>query len=260
MVVKFFKFIWEYFKINLQSAMEYKANFLTQSIFMFLNDIIWIIFWFIFFNKFPVVNNWGFSDMMIMMVMITTSWGLVGIFFGNFRFIAEVIRDGQLDFYLTLPKEELTHILVSKSKFDAFGDVMFGIVLAMFFVPLFKVPLLIVLILLSCILILSFAIILGSLSFFMGSSTEVSNQGIMGILSIASYPFSSFEGYTKIILLTIIPAGFITGIPVELLKVFNLQWFLLMALCAAVLFIIAVLIFKIGVKRYESGNLINVRM
>jgi ABC-2 type transport system permease protein len=227
---------------------------------MFLNDIIWVIFWFIFFTRFPTINAWGFGDMMTMMAVITTSWGLVGVFFGNFRFIAEVIREGQLDFYLTLPKEELTHILVSKSKFDAFGDVMFGIILALFFIPLANIPLYLVLILLSCTIILGFAIILGSLSFFIGSSTEVSNQGLMGILSIASYPFSSFEGYTKFILLTIIPAGFITGIPVELLKLFNLKWFLLMVLCAALIFIIAVIIFKLGVRRYESGNLINVRM
>lgn len=260
MAVKFFRFIWEYFKVNLQSAMEYKVNFFTQMIFMFLNDIIWVIFWFIFFNKFPLVNSWGFNEIMTMMIIITISWGLIGVFFGNFRYIAEVIRDGQLDFYLTLPKEELTHILVSKSKFDAFGDVLFGIVLVLFFIPLVKFPLLMVLVLLSCIILLSFAIILGSLSFYMGSSTEASNQGLMGVLSIASYPFSPFEGYTKFILLTLIPAGFITGIPVELLKVFNLQWFLLMILCAVILFSIAIIIFKRGVRRYESGNLINVRM
>lgn len=260
MVAKFFRFIWEYFKINLQSAIEYKVNFLTQSIFMIFNDLMWVIFWFIFFNKFPILNSWGFSDIMIMMIVITSSWGLAGVFFGNFRFLAEVIREGQLDFYLTLPKEELTHILVSKSKFDAFGDLFFGIVLALFFIPLVKIPLLIALILLSCIIILSFAIILGSLSFFMGSSTEVSNQGLMGVLSIASYPFSSFEGYTKFILLTLIPAGFITGIPVDLLRVFNLKWFLLMMVCAIVIFLLAIILFKIGVRRYESGNLINVRM
>jgi ABC-2 type transport system permease protein len=260
MAVKFFRFIWEYFKINLQSAMEYRVNFLTQSLFMFLNDIIWVIFWFIFFSKFPIINDWGFKDIMTMMIVITTSWGLVGIFFGNFRYLAEVIRDGQLDFYLALPKEELTHILVSKSKFDAFGDVFFGIALAFLFIPFAKVPLLIALLLLSCIIILSFAIILGSLSFYLGSSSEVSNQGLMGVLSIASYPFSPFEGYTKFLLLTLIPAGFITGIPVELLKVFNLQWFLLMILCAIVLLTIAILFFKHGVKKYESGNLINVRM
>ncbi len=260
MVAKFFKFIWEYFKINLQSAMEYRANFITQSTFMILNDVIWLIFWMIFFAKFPVLNEWGIKEMMIMMATITFSWGIVGIFFGNFRFLAEVIREGQLDFYLTLPKEELTHILISKSKFDAFGDALFGLILAIITVPLVKLPLFFFLSLNSCIIILGFAIILGSLSFYIGSAVEASSQGLMGVLSIASYPFSAFAGYTKFILLTLIPAGFITGIPVELIREFDWTQMIYMMICAATIFSLAIIVFKKGIKKYESGNLINVRV
>ena len=259
-VKKTIKLIWEYFKINLQSAMEYRTSFLTQASFMFINDIIWVIFWVIFFNKFPLINAWSFKDLMLMYVIITTSWGLVGVFFGNFKNIAEVIRDGQLDFYLALPKEELSHVLISKSKFDAFGDLLFGIVLGIIFLSLSQIPLAIILIILSAVILLAFAVILGSLSFYMGSSVEIANQGLMGALSIASYPFSAFTGYTKWILLLVIPAGFISGVPVELIKSFNWEWFGGMILAAVVLSTIALIMFKKGVKRYESGNLINVRV
>jgi ABC-2 type transport system permease protein len=259
-VRKFFRFIWEYFKVNLQSAMEYRISFITQAVFMILNDLVWVIFWFLFFSKFQVINNWGFTDLMYMMAVITTSWGFVGVFFGNFRYIAEVIKEGQFDFYLALPKEELTHLLVSKSKFDAFGDLIFGIGLAIIFIPLIKIPLFVLFVILSSIILLGFAILLGSLSFYIGSAVEAANQGLMGVLSIASYPFSAFRGYTKFILLTLIPAGFITGIPVYLLKSFSLEWLLLMILCAIVIFTLAIVVFKKGVKRYESGNQINVRV
>jgi len=254
------KFMLEYFKINLQSIMEYRISFITQASFMFVNDIFWVIFWAIFFNKFPSINNWVFTDIMAMFVVITCAWGLVGTVFGNFKNIAEIIRDGQLDFYLALPKEELSHILISKLKFDAFGDLLFGIILAIIFVPFAKLPLLLVLVLVSSIIILGFAIILGSLSFYMGSSVEVANQGLMGILTLASYPFSVFSGFTRIFLLTLIPAGFITGVPVELLKLFDWKWFLLMLAFAGIVLGISLIIFKKGVKRYESGNLINARI
>lgn len=260
MVVKFFKFVWEYFKINLQSAMEYRVNFLTQSIFMFLNDAVWVIFWLIFFKKFPLINSWGFTEMMLMMAVITTAWGLAGVFFGNFRYLAEVIREGQLDFYLALPREELTHILVSKARFDAFGDVLFGLILAFIFIPLFKIPLFFLLLVLACMIIIGFAVILGSLSFYIGSAVDVANQGLMGVLSIASYPFAVFEGYTKFILLTLIPAGFISGIPVQILTNFSWGWLGLTALCGIILLLIGIFLFKHGVKKYESGNLINVRV
>lgn len=253
------RFIWEYFKINMQSAMEYRTSFITQAFLMILNNIVWVVFWVIFFNKFNAINGWAFNDLMIMYVVITISWGICGAFFGNFRFLAEVIRDGQLDFYLALPKEELTHVLISRIKFDAFGDLVFGIVLAIIFLPLIKIPLAIVLIILSTVILLSFAILLGSLSFYLGSGVEIANQGLMGALSLASYPFSVFRGGVKFILLTLIPAGFISGVPVELLKSFNIYWFILMFVFAFLLFILAILVFKKGIKRYESGNLINVR-
>jgi len=259
-VKKSIKFIFEYFKINLQSIMEYRISFLTQASFMFVNDIFWVIFWFIFFNKFPLINNWGFTDIMAMFVVITFAWGLVGFVFGNFKHLAEIIRDGQLDFYLALPKEELTHILISKSKFDAFGDLLFGIILAIIFVPFVKIPLLLVLVLISSIILLGFAIILGSLSFYFGSSVEIADRGLMGVLTFASYPFSAFSGFTRFILLTIIPAGFITGIPVELLKFFDWKWFIILVVFAILIFGISLIIFKKGVKKYESGNLISVRV
>jgi ABC-2 type transport system permease protein len=259
-VKKNIRFIWEYFKINLQNAMEYRASFLMQSGFMFLNDIIWVLFWLIFFNKFNSINSWAFNDIMIMYVVITIAWGTCGVFFGNFRYLAEIIRDGQLDFYLALPKNELTHVLISRMKYDSFGDLVFGIVLAIIFLPLIKFPLALILIALSIIILLSFAIILGSLSFFIGSGAEVANQGLMGALSFASYPFNVFSGWTKFILLIIIPAGFISGIPVELLKNFDPLWFGAMILFAAIFFTLALIIFRIGLKRYESGNLISARI
>ncbi len=255
-----FRFIWEYFKVNLQSAMEYRVSFIMQVVFMFLNDVIWIIFWMIFFNKFPSLNSWGFNDLIMLYIVITVAWGLMGAFFGNFRLIADIIKGGQLDFYLTLPKDELTHVLVSRSRFDSWGDILFGVVLAGIFLPLVKVPLAILLVLLSTVLLVSFAIIFGSLSFYLSSSVEISDWGMMGILSIASYPFSVFQGYTKFILLGLIPAGFISGVPVELLRSFSWQWLGLMVLATIILFIIALTLFKKGLKRYESGNLINVRV
>ena len=259
-VRKNFKFMWEYFKINLQSAMEYRTSFITQASFMLLNNIVWVIFWVIFFAKFNSINNWAFRDIMVMYVVITLSWGLCGIFLGNFRYLAEVIREGHLDFYLALPKEELTHVLVSRMRFDAFGDIVFGVVLAILFLPAIKIPLALVLVLLSVIVLLSFAIILGSLSFYIGSAVELAEQGLIGALSLASYPFSVFSGWSRFILLTIIPAGFISGIPVELLNKFDMATFITMFAFAIVFFLIALVVFKKGVKRYESGNLINARV
>jgi ABC-2 type transport system permease protein len=94
----------------------------------------------------------------------------------------------------------------------------------------------------------------------MSNSEQLSTTLIDGNLVLASYPLSIYEGFTKILLLTIIPAGFITGIPVQLLKQFDWTWFLLMIGFMILISIIAVITFYKGLKRYESGNMLYVRM
>ena len=58
MVVSHLKLIIEYMKINIATAMEYRFNFIVQSLSMVANNAIWILFWWIFFQKFNIVNTW----------------------------------------------------------------------------------------------------------------------------------------------------------------------------------------------------------
>jgi|SRR3989344_1045862 len=253
-------FMWVYFKINMQSAMEYRVNFLLQTIAMLFNDGLWIVFWLIFFNRFKTVSSWQFSDILVLEVIVAVSWSLLGIFFGNFMELANVIKDGKLDFYLTLPKEVLSHILTSNMRYHAFGDLLFGIIITIFFIPLIKWPLLLLFILIASTILLSIAVILGSITLYTGSSAELTRAGMFGALTIASYPFDVYSGMVKFILLTVIPVGFITGVPVRLLQSFDLKLFLFMILITVILAIIALIIFKLGIRKYESGNLINARV
>ena len=63
----------EYLKIGISTAMEYRFNFVIQSVTMALNDIIWIAFWWILFSKFPVIQGWELKDIVILYAVLTTS-------------------------------------------------------------------------------------------------------------------------------------------------------------------------------------------
>ena len=235
-VVRHIKLHWEYLKVATTTALEYRINFLIQVASMFINDLIWIVFWLIFFTKFQVVAGWKFQDMMLLYTVITLSYGLTGVLFGNRSQLASMISQGKIDFYLTLPKNVLHHILISRSSWYDFGDVIFGIVLGVIAVPFVKWPLLFILIILSSTIYLSYNLIVGSLSFYIGNSEEISKNMIMGGLSLASYPVKIYTGISRIIIFTVIPAGFITGVPVELLRSFDLTWFLILTgFCALIL-------------------------
>ena len=247
-------------KINIATAMEYRFNFIVQSLSMVANDAIWILFWWIFFQKFTIVNTWQMVDMIKLYAVLTFSFGIAGTIFGNRRRIAEIISEGRLDFFLTLPKNVLLHTLIGKSSWFAFGDVIFGLILAFLSFELSQFPLYFVLCALSATILTSFAVIVSSLAFYMGDARSTSRQLDIGLMSFGGYPLSIFSDTAKMILLTLIPAGFISTIPVELLTQFQWKWFFTLIGFTLLIFLIAVFVFYRGLRKYESGNMITTRM
>jgi len=260
MVVKHLRVQFEYLKVAVNTAIEYRANFIIQAAAMFLNDWVWILFWYIFFSKFSEVQGWQFTDVMLLYGVLTMAYGIGGLLFGNRNYIAGVIAEGKLDYYLTLPKNILYHVLISRCNWYDLGDFLFGLVIIILLVPIAKIPLLILLIIFSTTILLAYSVITGSLSFFFGNAEETTKNINMGLISIGSYPLSIYQGITRIIILTIIPAGFISGVPVELLKEFNIQWFIILAGFTVLISTLAIIIFYAGLKKYESGNQLYVRM
>jgi ABC-2 type transport system permease protein len=260
MVVSHLKLIIEYMKINIATAMEYRFNFIVQSLSMVANNAIWILFWWIFFQKFNIVNTWTMNDMIGLYAVLTFSFGIAGTVFGNRRRIAEVISEGRLDFFLTLPKNVLFHTLIGKSSWFAFGDVIFGLIMATIAFQWWQFPLYFLLCTLSAIILTSFAVIVSSLAFYMGDARSTSRQLDIGLMSFGGYPLSIFSDTAKILLMTVIPAGFISTIPVELLTQFQLKWFLILLGFTLLIFVIAIFVFYRGLRKYESGSMITTRM
>ncbi len=250
----------EYLKIGVSTAMEYRFNFIVQSISMALNDAIWIAFWWILFSKFPVIQGWELSDIIILYAVLITSFGISGVLMGNRSQVSTIIAEGGLDFYLSLPKNELFHVLISKSDWYSMGDLGLGIILAGFFLRLEQWPLFLLLVVFAAVIITSYNVISGSLAFIFGHVEETSKTLNMSLISFGSYPLDIYTGVTKFILLTLIPAGFVSSIPAQILKTFSWEWMLLLAGVSVIFLVIAIVVFKLGLKRYESGNMIYTRM
>ncbi|MGV8141278.1 MAG: ABC transporter permease [Candidatus Woesearchaeota archaeon] len=259
MVLQHLRAQWAYLKISIKTALEYRVNFIVQISSMILNDIVWMVFWLIIFNKFQQINGWNIKDMLLLYTVILTSYGITGVFFGNRSKIAISIVEGKLDYYMTLPKNILYHLLVSRSSWFSLGDLLLGIFLAILYIPLHQVPLFVLLTLLSSIIILAFSVISGSLAFFMSNSEETCRTLNMGLISFASYPLSIYNGMTRILIFFVIPAGFVSGIPVELLKSFSMEWLMYMIGFTVLITSVAAAIFYYGLRKYESGNLLYVR-
>lgn len=261
-VGKYISLSWEMTKSNIMSAMEYRASFLTKVIGMIINDLGLILLWIIFFQKFPSVNGWTLQESNLLFAIGTCNFALVMIFAGGAGRLSKTIANGELDYFLSLPKNVLWHISVSRTDISSIGDFIFGMGIFFFSgnISPEKFLIFLAIIFITACCYLNFIIITQSIGFFVGNFEQASMEIFHGILGFSLYPQSVFSGLLKIITFTILPAFFIYTLPVEIVQ--NLDWSLIPILLAfwAVSFILAIFIFKKGLKKYESGNLINLRI
>ena len=252
----YLRFLGGYLSANLQAAMEYRAGFWSQVVSMALNDGLWMGFWWLFFRRYPVVHGWVVSDIIVIWAVPTAGFGLATGIFGRAQRLAVVITSGGLDSYLTLPRNVLLHVLVSATSASGWGDLLFGVVAFTLLIRPSPVDFLLylALALMVAVIFTAFLVLLGSLAFWLGNSEGLSQQLMGALISFSTYPTGIFHGAVKLLLFTVLPAGFISYFPVELLHSFRWQLFAGMFAFTLGIAALAWFVFYRGLRRYESGN------
>lgn len=261
-VGKQLSFLTAYVGINFRTALEYRAAFWSRIFAMLANDCMWLWYWWIYFTRFPVVQGWERNDVMALWAFVGVFFGLQATVAGGANGLAASIRQGNMDFYLALPKNALLHALVSKMDITAIGDIAFGLAIYGIFCHVTFGGLIVFLgaAVFAAVLFIGFQVIMGSLAFFIGNSEGLAQQAWNAFIHFSTYPSGIFRGVTKVLLYTLLPAGFINAVPVRLIRNFDPLYFLTLALVSCAIFAIGWVVFFAGLRRYESGNLMTVRM
>lgn len=241
--------------------MEFRASFLAQAAAMLLNNSVWIVFWWLYFSRFPVVKGWSMEDILWLWAIAAGAVGWATAFFGNGFRLAHMIANGHLDLYLTIPKPVLLHILVSRMSFSAWGDILFAwILFSMIGDGWLDLVKFLAAQLLAGIIVLSVMILVQCLAFVFGNAEGIAHQMQIALIIFTTYPIDIFSGVTRILLFTVLPAGLISSMPVAFIRDFSWS-FALWAVGVATFFLLtSVWVFRKGLRRYESGNMIGLRM
>lgn len=257
-VKKSLKLMGYYFKFNISSVMEYRVSFLVQCFGMILNNSAFIFFWWILFKNVNTIGGYGFKDEMMLWAIMSTSFGLCFVAFGNVNQITRMILNGELDTYLLQPKDPLINILCSKTIVSAWGDTLYGVIL-FFIIKGFDIRGFLFFILFcitGALIFTSVLVTFHALSFYAGNTEGLAQTVTEFFISFSIYPEGIFNNAVKSILYTVIPVAFIVYIPAKIINQFSFIM-LLEVLGAAVLWmVIAYTMFYRGLKKYESGNLI----
>ncbi len=242
--------------------MEFRTSFLLMAGMMVLNNFVWIFFWSLFFQRFDVVNGWTLQDVMMLWAVSAGGFGIAATLFGNMTRLATLIANGQLDVYLVQPKPVLPSVLASRMSVTAIGDAAFSVILYVMFgdgswLGFAKYALAH---LVAGSIFLFFLVIMHSLAFWIGNAEGLTGQMFNALLSVSTYPTDIFKGWARVIVFTAVPAGFISYMPIGLMRD-AVQWdFLLGALgMSAALAAGGTWFFYAGLRRYSSGNMMAMR-
>ncbi|HWP45838.1 MAG TPA: ABC-2 family transporter protein [Candidatus Limnocylindrales bacterium] len=258
----YLKLFLAYLKINLNSHLEYRFNVVLDFFANLVEVSIYIFFWRLFFTVTQDINGWKFEQLVSLVAFNSLIYGLVDVGIGGMIWnINEYIREGRIDFYLTLPKNVLAHLLISGTSVNRIGRLLVGLGYYLLFVPVnfYSLTLLVIGSLLGATVFLSWLIIFHSLTFWLGQSTLVW-ESLASLLEFARKPADIFQGIIRLTLYTILPAAFLGTVPVQMLYGFSPWRLLYFGLFAFGSLLGAIGIFYRGLRRYESGNLITVRM
>ncbi len=232
-----------------------RRGFWVQVGAMVVNDTIWVVFWLFFFRRFVSIRGWEFADLVVLQAVLTLSAGIVLGLLANSRRIGQVIADGDLDAALGLPVPTLPYLLVRRIDVVFIGDLIYG--LCLFFILADPTPRRLVVFLaaalVSTVLMVGFLVLVGSTAFFFGRS-EVGDLGFHALLLFASYPVDLFGSRARFLLYAIVPAGFVSSVPVRLLNDFHWGWALASVAVATTFLTAAAITFSRGLRRYTSGS------
>ncbi len=198
----------------------------------------------------------------MLFAVLTLAYGLAFTFAGNAGEVAGLIAQGRLDYYLALPRSVLPHLVFSRMGQSTIGDLTFGIIAFLFAgrLDLVSIALFVTVTLLAAVIFVTFAVTVGALAFFLGNASQLTDRLLQTLLTFGLYPFGLFQGVVRLILLTLIPAAFIGAVPVQVVQLHDGGALALLAGVAALSAIAMVGVFRLGLRRYESGSAININI
>lgn len=244
------------FQVNLQAVLEYRLNFILQVFGMILNNAAFAFFWSVLIQRTGGIGGYGFSDVMFLWAIVSSSFGLAHVVFGNIRYLGGMVQKGELDNYLLQPKDVFLSLLCSRTVVSGWGDLLYGFIVIALMpgLSLARLGFFCAFTLTGGILFAAAFAAAESLVFFLGNAQSLSSAITEFILSFSLYPETIFGKGMRWIFYSLVPSAFIAFIPLAAYKALDARALPLLVLMAALYAGGSYLLFNAGLRRYESGN------
>lgn len=259
--IKFYlKFLQLSLITNLKLSLTSRLTFILTILITVIKQIIFLIGWNFFFNKYKIVQGWNFNEMLLMYGEVIITIGVAEVFFFGLRELPRLIESQELDTFILQPKNLILNIALSKGDMSSIGEIVAGFILVFYSGYLHTSPLLVLVIALMGILFMfTLFLYLGCIAFYMKESHDFVRELTLNAIIMATQPNAAYQGALKMLTFTLLPVGFLSFFPIEFLRTHQTKYLFLSLLGTLIFFAVACLLFYRGLKAYESGNRITFR-
>jgi ABC-2 type transport system permease protein len=246
---------------QMKAILAYEADFVVLLFSAALVQITGVFFIWTIFQRIPSINGWTFWQVVMMYALIFVTEGVGSLFFEGTWRLSNLVYTGQFDQMLVRPLSPIVQVLANAVGFNGLGNIVTGLVLIVIGIlntPVQWTPgrLLMLVILVASAATIRVAINLGSAAsaFWIKAPWSMVPMFVHQLGEFAKYPITIYSLAVQAMVVVAIPFAFVSFFPTAYL--FNIEaWSapgLLTPLVAVYCLFMAVTIFRIGLRRYES--------
>lgn len=249
-------------KYNIKNAHALKTAFWVGVGGMMVNNVAFFVIWIFFMKATGPINGWTSIDVFGMLGVSLTCYGVAHSFFYGVRDLPELVTRGSFDNVLLSPVNSFLKLSGTSFSVTAYGDLLLGIVVSIGYgiflnFTLFSWLIYFGAILVGCIVFISFLLISSLIAFFIYDGGIISAQVFEIFLRPSLYPGAIFPEKLKLFFMTVIPTLLTSAIPVDTVKDQSVYLLLVGSMITVIWVLLTMLLFKISVRRYESGNFLH---
>jgi ABC-2 type transport system permease protein len=244
------------FATNLKASLMLRGTFVIQMLFMMLNNVTFFTFWWVLMQRVDQIRGWRLEDVQVLFGVVAAGFGLAVSVCGGVRQIGRLIDQGELDTLLVQPKPVLLYAIGLRSQASGFGDVLSGLAFLAWSgrVTWANSIFVVVAVLASALIFVASGVVFFSLPFWLGKVDMLARQLWDLTITFAVYPEPLFGGTLRLVLFTVVPAGFVGYLPARLIRDPSAPTMLLLIGAALVYITAAAVLFNRGLRRYASGS------
>jgi ABC-2 type transport system permease protein len=245
----------------LRSIAEYPADFWVMALAGTFWQVMLLAFLSILFANVNAIAGWDYHEMLILAGFLATSWGSTALFWDGIWDTGKLIVEGDMDYRITRPAPVLIQVASKHVGMQVFGEVTLGLVMiAVGWIGAglgaAAIPLALFLLVCAAVIQASLLTMANAVNFWMKGRTPVTAFLLAELQNEAMrFPLTIFPAAVRIVFTFGLPLAFASFVPVQILTgKLDPLWLLAPPIAAAVTAALAVLVFRAGVKAYDSAG------